>query len=617
MGRGKIVIRRIDNATSRQVTFSKRRNGLLKKAKELGILCDAQVGLIIFSSTGKLHEFTTSSMKNVIERYNKVKEENHQLLNPASEAMFWQGEAAHLRQQLQHLQQSHRQLLGEELSGMSVNDLHRLETKLEMSLNGVRIRKEQILTDEIKELHHKGSLIVEENKELHKKIDLMLQENAELKTKVYGTTHIHHDDNELHPRISLQLSQPQPQPLKNYLPTETMKLGKLHNYDYDYDLKTYDARSLHSPSRFSIEMLLHSVSLLTKNLRATTLTRTQGFRSNAALESLTKARQQRTQNFVLYNYPSFSGAFSALFAHLFHRHLNLPCLILPFSSVQPFRVEDLCIDGLEKCYFLDFLGPKGFAAELSRRTSCKVIGFDHRKKTLSDIHLYEDCHSNLSLQVILEKSSSSAVYDYFCTKLLETKCNNVCLLNTEDQERVERVLEYIEDGDLRKWTLPDIKEFNIGLSNLRSKLNCITNPHLFEQLMKINVPDLVAHGSAYMAGQHSLATKFLEKVLKVRLGRGLYGECLGVRIDGNSSLSDIIGKELSVKSEAVGLRPIGAVIYMQGKNLKMCLRSTDSCTDTSAIAKVYGGGGSASSSSFIIRMDEYNQWISGTFSQNN
>ncbi|KAF8411328.1 hypothetical protein HHK36_003875 [Tetracentron sinense] len=60
MGRGKIVIRRIDNSTSRQVTFSKRRNGLLKKAKELAILCDAEVGLMIFSSTGKLHDFASS-----------------------------------------------------------------------------------------------------------------------------------------------------------------------------------------------------------------------------------------------------------------------------------------------------------------------------------------------------------------------------------------------------------------------------------------------------------------------------------------------------------------------------------------------------------------------------
>ncbi|GLT93695.1 hypothetical protein SLE2022_114740 [Rubroshorea leprosula] len=62
MGRGKIAIRRIDNSTSRQVTFSKRRNGLLKKAKELAILCDAEVGVMIFSSTGKLYDFASTSV---------------------------------------------------------------------------------------------------------------------------------------------------------------------------------------------------------------------------------------------------------------------------------------------------------------------------------------------------------------------------------------------------------------------------------------------------------------------------------------------------------------------------------------------------------------------------
>ncbi|KAG5059170.1 hypothetical protein JHK87_000199 [Glycine soja] len=62
MGRGKIVIERIDNSTSRQVTFSKRRKGLIKKAKELAILCDAQVGLVIFSSTGKLYEYASTSL---------------------------------------------------------------------------------------------------------------------------------------------------------------------------------------------------------------------------------------------------------------------------------------------------------------------------------------------------------------------------------------------------------------------------------------------------------------------------------------------------------------------------------------------------------------------------
>ena len=58
MGRGKIDIRRIENSSSRKVTFSKRRVGLVKKAQELSILCDAQVGLLIVSPAGKLFEYS-------------------------------------------------------------------------------------------------------------------------------------------------------------------------------------------------------------------------------------------------------------------------------------------------------------------------------------------------------------------------------------------------------------------------------------------------------------------------------------------------------------------------------------------------------------------------------
>ncbi len=60
MGRGKIEIKRIENPTNRQVTFSKHRGVLLKKTHELVVLCDAKVALIIFSSIGKLFEFTSS-----------------------------------------------------------------------------------------------------------------------------------------------------------------------------------------------------------------------------------------------------------------------------------------------------------------------------------------------------------------------------------------------------------------------------------------------------------------------------------------------------------------------------------------------------------------------------
>ena len=60
MVRGKTVIKRIENETNRQVTFSKRRAGLFKKARELAILCDAQVGVLVFSSAGRLYEFSNT-----------------------------------------------------------------------------------------------------------------------------------------------------------------------------------------------------------------------------------------------------------------------------------------------------------------------------------------------------------------------------------------------------------------------------------------------------------------------------------------------------------------------------------------------------------------------------
>lgn len=60
IGRGKIEIKRIENTTNRQVTFCKRRNGLLKKAYELSVLCDAEVSLIVFSNRGRLYEYSNN-----------------------------------------------------------------------------------------------------------------------------------------------------------------------------------------------------------------------------------------------------------------------------------------------------------------------------------------------------------------------------------------------------------------------------------------------------------------------------------------------------------------------------------------------------------------------------
>ncbi|KAI4298186.1 hypothetical protein L6164_031775 [Bauhinia variegata] len=167
MGRGKIEIKRIENTTNRQVTFCKRRNGLLKKAYELSVLCDAEVALIVFSTRGRLYEYANNSVKATIERYKKACSDSTGG-GSASEinAQYYQQEAAKLRQQINNLQNNNRQMMGEALSTLTVKDLKNLETRLEKGIGRIRSKKNELLFAEIEymqkreiDLHNNNQLL--------------------------------------------------------------------------------------------------------------------------------------------------------------------------------------------------------------------------------------------------------------------------------------------------------------------------------------------------------------------------------------------------------------------------------------------------------------------------
>ncbi|KAL0321326.1 UNVERIFIED_CONTAM: Floral homeotic protein AGAMOUS [Sesamum radiatum] len=167
-GRGKIEIKRIENTTNRQVTFCKRRNGLLKKAYELSVLCDAEVALIVFSSRGRLYEYANNSVKATIERYKKATSDPpNSGSNSEANTQYYQQEASKLRAQISNLQNQNKNMLGESLGALTLRELKNLESRVERAISKIRSKKNELLYAEIEymqkrqeiDLHHNNHFL--------------------------------------------------------------------------------------------------------------------------------------------------------------------------------------------------------------------------------------------------------------------------------------------------------------------------------------------------------------------------------------------------------------------------------------------------------------------------
>ncbi|KAH7683200.1 MADS box transcription factor domain-containing protein [Dioscorea alata] len=172
MGRGRVELKRIENKINRQVTFAKRRNGLLKKAYELSVLCDAEVALIVFSNRGKLYEFcSSSSMMKTLERYQKCNYGAPETNIVTRETQSSQQEYLKLKARVEALQRSQRNLLGEDLGPLSSKELEQLERQLDVSLKQIRSTRTQFMLDQLADLQRREQMLCEANKSLKRRLD--------------------------------------------------------------------------------------------------------------------------------------------------------------------------------------------------------------------------------------------------------------------------------------------------------------------------------------------------------------------------------------------------------------------------------------------------------------
>ncbi|KAJ0248798.1 hypothetical protein HA466_0158450 [Hirschfeldia incana] len=183
MVRGKIEIKRIENLTSKQITFSKRRKGLLKKAHELSVLCDAQVAAIVFSQKGKLYEFASSDMKKMMEQCEIYRSGyfHAERLQEEKDVQDLKNEVTVMVNKIERLQLHCRKLMGQDLGSCSVEELNEITIQIEKSLTLIRSRKAKVHEDEVENLKAEieGTReLVNDRTTLHEMSMSLVSENA-------------------------------------------------------------------------------------------------------------------------------------------------------------------------------------------------------------------------------------------------------------------------------------------------------------------------------------------------------------------------------------------------------------------------------------------------------
>ncbi|WZZ37395.1 hypothetical protein YC2023_020796 [Brassica napus] len=171
MGRRKVEIKLIENKNSRQVTFSKRRTGLIEKARQLSVLCESSVAVLVVSASGKLYNSSSGdngsgsgsgsglmgllsrNMTNIIDRYGIQHACELRSLDLAEKTRSYLPHNELLESVKSNLEESN-------VDNASVDSLISLEDQLETALSATRARKTELTMEFVKMLQEKVSATI-------------------------------------------------------------------------------------------------------------------------------------------------------------------------------------------------------------------------------------------------------------------------------------------------------------------------------------------------------------------------------------------------------------------------------------------------------------------------
>ncbi|KAK8348706.1 hypothetical protein V6Z11_A06G097800 [Gossypium hirsutum] len=134
MGRRKLKIQRLEDMKARQAKYSKRKKGILKKAKELSILCDVEVVLLLSSPSGKRTFFVGQDP-------NPPRNKNVDILK------LYEDQVQELKDKLTKKSKILRDWKNPE-NVKDLNQIKFMEDHLIASLNGLRNRKNQLAMEQ-------------------------------------------------------------------------------------------------------------------------------------------------------------------------------------------------------------------------------------------------------------------------------------------------------------------------------------------------------------------------------------------------------------------------------------------------------------------------------------